>query len=136
MSRSQLVAVEYDERAPAAEEVVDLFRRAPLSGPLDDRDRVQRMLDAAPFHLSARVGGRLVGYVRVLTDFAFNAFVADLAVLPEYQGQGIGKELLRRATRLFPEVKFVVQPGEDSQGFYGRCGFVPAPTCMVLARSR
>lgn len=132
----QLVAVDYDELAPTVEEVIDLFRRAPLNGPLDDPERVQRMLDAAPFHLSARVNGRLVGYVRVLTDFAFNAFLADLAVLPEYQGQGIGRELLRRATAPFPEVKFLVQPGEDSKGFYGRSGFMPAPTCMVLMRTR
>ncbi len=127
-------AIEYSTRAPSAAEAIELFRAAKLNGPLDDPERVQRMLDEAQFMLAARRGSQLVGLIRVLTDFAFNAFVADLAVLPEFQGRGIGAQLLRAATEPFPEVKFVVHPGHASDGFYARHGF-EATVCMVRPRA-
>jgi biotin carboxylase/GNAT superfamily N-acetyltransferase len=131
-ARPQVV---YEPGPPQVDEVIDLFRRAPLNGPLDDPERIHQMLDRAQYQLSARAGGLLVGYIRVLTDFAFNAFVADLAVRPEFQHQGIGGELLTRATQPFRGVKFVVQPGPDSAGFYLTHGFEPALGCMVRPRS-
>jgi GNAT superfamily N-acetyltransferase len=115
--------IDYSTRAPSAAETIELFRAARLNAPLDEPERVQRMLDEAQFMLAAWRGSQLVGLIRVLTDFAFNAFVADLAVLPEFQGRGIGSQLLRAATEPFPEVKFVVHPGHASDGFYARHGF-------------
>lgn len=127
-------AVDYAAERPGLEETVRLFRRARLNGPLNDHERVSRMLAQATSHGTARINGRLVGYVRVLTDFAYNGFVADLAVDPDSQRQGIGAALLKRATDPYPEVKFVVMPDAQSAGFYARCGFEPAPTCVVRPR--
>jgi GNAT superfamily N-acetyltransferase len=126
--------IDYSAQAPSAAETVELFRAAGLNAPLDEPERVQRMLDEAQFFLAAWRGPQLVGLIRVLTDFAFNAFVADLAVLPEFHGRGIGSELLRAATEPFPEVKFVVHPGHASDGFYARHGFEDT-VCMVRPRS-
>jgi GNAT superfamily N-acetyltransferase len=126
--------IAYSTRAPLAVETIALFRAARLNGPLEEPERMQRMLDEAQFVLAARCGSRLVGLIRVLTDFAFNAFVADLAVLPEFQGRGIGSQLLRSAIAPFPGVKFIVHPGHASEGFYTRHGFADTG-CMVRPRS-
>ncbi len=48
------------------------------------------------FVFSAWDGERLVGCVRVLSDLHFRSIIYDLAVLPEYQNNGIGSELIRR----------------------------------------
>jgi len=40
--------------------------------------------------------GRVVGFVNMLSDGVLTAFIPWLEVLPEYQGQGIGGELMRR----------------------------------------
>ena len=128
-------AIDYSTRPPTATATIELFRAAELNGPLDDPQRMQRMLDEAQYLLAARCGERLVGLVRVLTDFAFNAFVADLAVLPEFQRRGIGSRLLREATEPFAGVKFVVHPGDsDSAGFYEKHGFSDVG-CMARPRS-
>lgn len=36
----------------------------------------------------------LIGFVRILTDYTFKAFIFDLIVKPSERGKGIGKQLL------------------------------------------
>jgi len=124
-----------EEDKPPASEVIDLFRIAGLNGPLDEPERIAQMLAAAQHTITARVDGRLVGLIRVLTDFAFNAFVADLAVSPDFQQKGIGTQLLARATARSDGVKYILQT-HDSGDFYLKRGFVPAEHCYVRMRNR
>jgi len=48
--------------------------------------------------ISAWENDYLVGCVRVLSDKIVRSVILDLAVTPEFQNQGIGKELIRRPT--------------------------------------
>ena len=128
--------VVYSEKdKPSAAEVILLFRGAGLNGPLDEPERIAQMLAAAQQTITARVDGRLVGLIRVLTDFSFNAFVADLAVSPHFQQKGVGSELLARATASHDGVKYILQT-HDSGDFYVKRGFVPAEHCYVRMRKR
>ena len=43
-------------------------------------------------------GGRVVGFVNMISDGVLTAFIPWLEVLPSHQGQGIGSELMRRIT--------------------------------------
>ena len=40
--------------------------------------------------------GRVVGFVTAISDGVLSAFIPLLEVLPEWQGHGIGSELVRR----------------------------------------
>jgi GNAT superfamily N-acetyltransferase len=42
------------------------------------------------------VDGRVIGFVTAISDGVLSAFIPLLEVLPEWQGQGIGSELVRR----------------------------------------
>ena len=42
----------------------------------------------------AYLGDRLVGFGRVVSDFATFAYVGDVFVLPDFRGQGLGKMLV------------------------------------------
>lgn len=44
----------------------------------------------------ARDGERVVGFVTAISDGVVSAFIPLLEVVPEYQGQGVGTELMRR----------------------------------------
>jgi len=130
------VPVRLGRDGATAQEVAQLFSAAELNAPLNDQDRLKRMLDEAQDLVVARAeDGVLVGLVRVLTDFSFNAFIADLAVLPGWQGRGLGSQLVKAVVADHPGVKFVVQPGHDSGPFWDKLGFEPAPNCMVRPRS-
>lgn len=72
--------------------------------------------------------GALAGFGRVLTDYAFRAHVADVMVLPDARGRGLGKALVGYALghpALASVGKWTLTTA-DAQGLYARFGFVPA----------
>ncbi|WP_054662837.1 GNAT family N-acetyltransferase [Lacticaseibacillus camelliae] len=58
--------------------------------------------------LTARDGDKLVGVIRGVSDMHTIVFVQDLIVLPEYQHQGIGTELLDQFDEYFKQVDRIV----------------------------
>ncbi|MBP2290939.1 GNAT family N-acetyltransferase [Azospirillum rugosum] len=81
-----------------ADDFIDVLHRSGLAErrPVADRPRVEAMLRNADLTITARVGGRLVGVARSITDFVYCCYLSDLAVDRALQGRGIGKELMRR----------------------------------------
>lgn len=73
--------------------------------------------------VSAWDGKRLVGAVRVLSDTIFRSYLLDLVVDPEYQRQGIGRELVKRCVAHYPDSHWLVGAADDAVGFYNKCGF-------------
>lgn len=74
------------------------------------------------FVFSAWVDERLVGCVRVLSDLHFRSIIYDLAVLPEYQNKGIGRELVQRCINSCKSSEWLVQT-DKAKGFYEKIGF-------------
>lgn len=74
------------------------------------------------FVFSAWVDDRLVGCVRALSDLHFRSVIYDLAVLPEFQHQGIGTELVRRCTSACGSSEWLVQT-ETARPFYEKTDF-------------
>jgi GNAT superfamily N-acetyltransferase len=63
----------------------------------------------------------------VVTDYATFAWLADVFVLPEFQGQGLGKWLIGVVTghpRL-PSLRRWILATKDAQGLYAGYGFTP-----------
>jgi GNAT superfamily N-acetyltransferase len=81
-----------------ATEFIDVLVRSTLAErrPIDQPDIVRGMLGHADIILTARVDEKLVGVSRALTDHSFCTDLSDLAVDRAFQGQGIGRELIRR----------------------------------------
>jgi GNAT superfamily N-acetyltransferase len=70
-------------------------------------------------------GGRQVGFARAITDFATFAYVADVFVVPEARGRGVGKALIG-SMRAHPELQGLrrwVLVTRDAHGLYAQHGF-------------
>lgn len=78
------------------EEFIDVLRRSTLAErrPVDDVQRIARMLRGASCIVTARDAEKLVGVSRAISDFAYCTYLSDLAVDQEYQGSGIGRRLI------------------------------------------
>ena len=74
--------------------------------------------------ISAWAEDKLVGCVRVLSDRIFRSIIYDLAVMPAFQNQGIGKELVRKCREYFLDSEWLVET-ETAAGFYEKIGFKP-----------
>ena len=68
-------------------------------------------------------GARVVGFVHAIGDGILTAFIPSLEVLPEYQGRGIGTELVRRLlARLEDRYSVDLVCDDDVVPFYERLG--------------
>lgn len=74
----------------------------------------------------ARDGEEIVGLVRLVGDGFSSVFVQDLIVLPSYQRQGIGSNLMKEALGDYKDayqVQLVTEQTEKTLGFYRSLGF-------------
>ena len=121
----------------AAEELADLFRSSGMRRPIDDLGRIRKMIEAADLLITARVQGRLVGVARSLTDFCYCCYLSDLAVDPDYQRRGVGRELLR-LTRdaIGEETTLILLSAPTAMEYYPRVGFEKVTNGWIIHRKR
>ncbi|UQZ36013.1 GNAT family N-acetyltransferase [Paenibacillus sp. PK3_47] len=115
----------------------DIFTDAGLRRPVDDLDRIGRMLQHADILVTAWDGDRPVGLARAITDFSLSCYLSDLAVRQDYQHQGIGKELIRTLrTHLGEEVNLLLLSAPGAMEYYPRLGFEKLVNAFELPRGR
>ncbi|MET8381498.1 GNAT family N-acetyltransferase [Streptosporangium canum] len=79
---------------------------------------------------------RVVGFINMISDGVLTAFVPWLEVLPEYQGQGIGSELVRRILADTEHLYSVDLLCDASlQPYYERFGMLRLPGMTLRHRS-
>jgi GNAT superfamily N-acetyltransferase len=103
--------------------ILTLYRRAPLMRSVHDPAAVEAMFASATFVVSAWHGDRLVGLARVLSDGVLFSFLCDLAVEPDVQGVGIGRQLIDAVLERCRGTELVLRDSEISAPFYERIGF-------------
>ena len=75
---------------------------------------------------------KLIGFGRALSDGIRQASIYDVAILPEYQGKGIGKLLLENIISQAPSCNFILDASPGKEGFYESLGFGKLSTGMGL----
>ena len=128
-----------DDAKLTVEAAIDLYKRSTLGErrPVDRPDLFADMLKNASLTVSAWHNDRLVGIARSLTDFAYVAYLADLAVDADYQRQGIGRRLIEETrSRLGKECMVVLLAAPKANDYYPRLGFEHNPRAWVLKNLR
>jgi GNAT superfamily N-acetyltransferase len=101
-----------------------------------DRDMVERQLDGAWRVVGAyRVDtGRMVGFARAISDGVGLAYLADVFVVAEARGHGVGKALVRAMIDDGPGAEFRwMLHTADAHELYRRFGFTE-PDSTYLER--
>lgn len=76
---------------------------------------------------------RLVGLGTAISDGHLVVYFPHLAVHPEYQGRGIGREILRRMCERYKDMhQQTVVADPKAIAFYEKCGFARAGSCQAL----
>jgi ribosomal protein S18 acetylase RimI-like enzyme len=80
---------------------------------------------------------RVVGYITALTDHVLMAYISSLEVLPAWQGNGIGSDLVRRVLDRLGHIYAIDLLCDDNVlGFYERLGLARATGALVRRYDR
>ena len=105
--------------------------------PVDDAQRLDRMLRQANLIVAARIAGTLVGVSRALTDFAYCCYLADLAVAEHAKGRGIGQRLIAETRRLAgPETMCLLLAAPGAESFSDHLEMPRAERAFMYPRER
>ncbi len=85
-------------------------------------------------YVAARDTGQLVGFGRLLSDGAVIAYINNMAVSPQYQGQGIGKAILERLVETAGNVKSIFLYSDTADQFYLDNGFERSEKRLYVRR--
>jgi len=116
------------------DQVIDLYRASTLGErrPVDDRERMGRMLAAANLVVTAWDGDLLVGISRSVSDFAYCTYLSDLAVRLSHQRHGIGKELIRLTQAEAPQASLILLAAPKAVDYYPHIGFTRHDSAWIL----
>ena len=135
-----MIAYNDCEKALPNEKLLALFRSVGWTteeGAAAHRHHFNAPFCSSSYVVSAWDGETLVGCVRVLSDGAVRSVLYDLAVLPQYQGQGIGGALLFRCLERYPTTEWIVETTAPRVSFYEKFGFTVTAVgadCVFLRR--
>ncbi len=116
------------------DEMIELYIDSTLGErrPVDDRERMARMLEEADLVITAWDSDLLVGISRCVTDWAYCNYLSDLAVRADYQGRGIGKELVRRSREATPSATLILLAAPKAVDYYPKIGMTRHESAWVL----
>jgi len=119
------------------EQVRQLVIAAGSGKRVQDEDRFRRMMDGADRTVVAVDGARIVGFARALFDDASNGYISMVAVAPDRQGGGIGRELVTRLMDVKQprQITWVLRSARESTGFWEKMGFRKSDVAMEIVRT-
>jgi len=122
------------ENGLSVEEFRDVLKKSTLGErrPVNEPEKLRKMLENGNLIITARDNGKLVGVSRSLTDFVFCTYLSDLAVDEAYQKQGIGKELIRQTKLAAPEAKLILLAAPAAIHYYPKVGMTRHENCFYL----
>jgi GNAT superfamily N-acetyltransferase len=125
------------ESEVAAAEMAAVFAASGIRRPVDDLDRIARMIANADVIACARDNSKLVGVARALADFSYCCYLSDLAVDRAYQRKGIGKRLIDLvAERIGEDSMLLLLSAPEAHAYYPHIGFDKADNAWIIARRR
>ena len=114
------------ETSVSIDDVLHLYQAVGWTNYTNQPQMLEQALSHSLATYLARDGEKIVGLVRLVGDGFSSVFVQDLIVLPSYQRQGIGSDLMKEALGDFKDayqVQLATEQTEKNLGFYRSLGF-------------
>ncbi len=118
-----------------AQEVIEVFKSSGINRPVDDANRIQKMLDNSNLVITAWDGVELIGIARSVTDYNYCCYLSDLAVKKEYQKSGIGKTLIELTLQTIGEqTMLLLLSASPAMEYYPKTGFEKVENGFIIKR--
>lgn len=73
----------------------------------------------------------LIGFGRAISDGVRQAAIYDVAVLPNYQGNGVGTMIINNILKSIPQCNVILYASPGKEDFYKKLNFKKMKTGMV-----
>ena len=118
-------------------QLAELFQASGIRRPVDDLNRLKKMIDNSNLIVTAWDGEKLVGIARALTDYSYCCYLSDLAVDRTYQHQGIGHELVAEVQKLIgDESMLLLISAPEAMEYYPKIGFDIIDNAFLIPRKK
>ncbi len=121
----------------SVKEFIDLLTRSTLDKrrPVNEPDRIKKMLEHGNIIITAWSGNLLVGVSRAMSDFSFCCYLSDLAVDEAFQRQGIGKKLIEETHKVSGEnTSLILLAAPAAVEYYPKVGMERFMDCFIIRR--
>jgi ribosomal protein S18 acetylase RimI-like enzyme len=103
---------------------------------LADLTHFAQLVAASQIAEVAVADGRVIGFVRGITDGLSNGYLSMVVVAPQHRGRGIGRQMVEHAVAPYPSVTWVLRAArEGANGFFAQLGFTPSTVAMERPRT-
>lgn len=109
----------------------ELYRIAPLGNkPPQDLEIV---FSNSKFTCFVYESETLIGVGRALADGIDCSYICDVAIHPEYQGLGLGRDIINKLVKFSSgHKKIILYANPGKEGFYSKLGFKQMNTAMAI----
>ena len=121
----------YNQNDVSWDELSQLYKIAPLG------DKPAKNLEIAftnsKYKCFIFLDSKLIGTGRALADGIDCSYICDVAIHPDFQGRGLGKQIIQKLISFSKNHKKIIlyaNPGKE--GFYNRLGFKMMNTAMAI----
>ena len=117
------------------EDARQLLARCGWTKKVEDAAVFTQSVKNSQIALVAELEGRVVGFLRAITDGTFNGYISMVAVEQELRGQGIGSALVSAATGTNTNITWVLRADRSGVSrFYESLGFEASAVAMEKRR--
>lgn len=125
----------YSDEKMEWNELSHLYLIAPLGqkSPAD----LQKSFSNSMFKCFVYESGKLVAAGRALADGVDCSYICDVAVHPEYQGQGLGRQVVMKLVEFSKDHrKIILYAALGKEPFYLKLGFKRMATAMAIFKNQ
>ncbi len=131
-----MYTIQFKENMLTADDV--LHFQETMGWNVESREQWEKSLEHTLYAVSACCGDELVGMGRLLGDGVMYWYINDVFVLTNYQGQGIGREIVLRLLEYVKkhriqdtDVSVFLMSAKGKEGFYEKLGFRRRPSAFA-----
>lgn len=118
-------------------QLAELFQASGIRRPVDDLNRLKKMIENSNLIVTAWDGEKLVGIARALTDYSYCCYLSDLAVDRAYQHKGLGHELVAEVQKLIgDESMLLLISALEAMEYYPKIGFDKIDNAFLIPRKK
>jgi len=117
------------------QELSELYKIAPLGN--KPPKNLEIVFNNSMFKYFVYDNEKLIGVGRALADGVDCSYICDVAIHPEYQGHGLGKEIMQKLVKDSKgHSKIILYAVPNKEPFYAKFGFAKMKTAMAMFKNQ